>query len=264
MAELNGYSPRQGSDSYIYDGDFPAWAYGDQRIFIYTIEMYPSFTCGKCGGFHPPDSVLEREVTRNTEMLLYFIEQADCVYRAAGLEETHCGPINDDFETSRGWKLKLASGEGWQRGAPEESADLAGVKQSADVPSGMAALVTGTAAGADPNANDVDGRTTAKTPWFRLGSSSGWQVDFSYTFAHDATSSPADYLRLTIIKGTTRTIVWYQEGAASERNAIWQTQTVDLSAFAGKRIKLLFEAVDGGSDSLVEAALDNVRVHQTP
>lgn len=263
MAALNGYKPRQGSDSYIYDGDFPAWAYGDQRIFIYTIEMYPSFSCGACGGFHPPDSVLGAQLARNRETVLYFLEQADCVYRAAGLGGTHCGPINDDFETGRGWKLKLGAGSGWQRGTPAASSTAAGTKQLASVPSGMAALVTGLAAGVNPNANDVDGRTVARTQWFRLGSGR-WQVDFSYVFAHDATSSPSDYLRLSIVKGTSKTVVWYQEGAPSERNAVWQSQSVNLDAFAGKRIKLLFEAVDGGGDSLVEAALDNVRVHPAP
>ena len=89
MASLNGYKPMQGSDMYIYDGDFPAWAYGDQHIFVYTFEMYPAWGC-KCGGFHPPDSVINRETKRNKKLVLYFLEQADCPYDEAGLGATYC------------------------------------------------------------------------------------------------------------------------------------------------------------------------------
>ena len=89
MAKLNGYKAMQGSDMYIYDGDFPAWGYGDQGIFVFTVELYPPWGC-RCGGFHPPDNVLKRETKRNREMVLYFLEQAGCVYRQAGLEATYC------------------------------------------------------------------------------------------------------------------------------------------------------------------------------
>ena len=41
MASLNGYHAMQGSQMYIYDGDFIDWAYGDQHIFAFTWEMYP-------------------------------------------------------------------------------------------------------------------------------------------------------------------------------------------------------------------------------
>ena len=33
MASLNGYHAMQGSQMYIYDGDFVDWACGDQHIF---------------------------------------------------------------------------------------------------------------------------------------------------------------------------------------------------------------------------------------
>jgi carboxypeptidase T len=89
MASLNGYKAMQGSQMYIYDGDFIDWAYGDQRIFAFTWEMYPPWGCG-CGGFHPPDTVIARETSRNAEAALYLLEQADCPYREAGLGATHC------------------------------------------------------------------------------------------------------------------------------------------------------------------------------
>jgi len=89
MASLNGYHAMQGSHMYIYDGDFIDWVYGDQHIFGFTWEMYPGWGCG-CGGFHPPDTVLQQETTRNRDAALYFFEQADCPYSAAGLATKYC------------------------------------------------------------------------------------------------------------------------------------------------------------------------------
>lgn len=89
MASLNGYHAMQGSQMYIYDGDFIDWAYGDQHIFGFTWEMYPKWGC-VCGGFKPPDSVIARETSRNTDAALFLFEQADCPYRQAGLAGTHC------------------------------------------------------------------------------------------------------------------------------------------------------------------------------
>jgi len=89
MASLNGYHAMQGSHMYIYDGDFIDWVYGDQHIFGFTWEMYPKWGC-KCGGFHPPDTVIARETSRNQEAALYFFEQASCPYAAAGLASKYC------------------------------------------------------------------------------------------------------------------------------------------------------------------------------
>ncbi len=60
------------------------------------------------------------------------------------------------------------------------------------------------------------------------------------------------------------TPLFIQSGNASERNAAWTAATVDLSAYAGQNIRLLFEAADADTDSLVEAAIDDVRVYQAP
>ncbi len=44
--------------------------------------------------------------------------------------------------------------------------------------------------------------------------------------------------------------------------ATWRNATVDLDAWAGQVIHLVIEAVDGGSGNLVEAAIDDVRIHR--
>lgn len=261
MAALNGYKAKQGSDSYIYDGDFIAWAYGSQRIFAFTIEMFPKWGSGM-GGFKPDDAVLDRETTRNRDMVLYLIEQAGCPYVAAGLQATHCGPLNDDFETDRGWSFTGGSG-GWERADPDASRTSAGPKQRGGASSGMAELVTGASAGPSADANDVDGTTTALSPRFTLGGGD-WRVRLRFTFGHDAASSAADFLRLSVVSGSTTTPIWTLPGKPSERNARWRTKTFSLDDWAGKRIRLLLVASDGGTDNIVEAAIDDVRVFRVP
>jgi hypothetical protein len=266
MADQNGYIIKQLSDLYIIDGGIIDWLYGDQRIFALTIEVYP-LDDSHVGGFYPPDNVIERETTRNDEAVLYFLEHVACPYRAAGLDDTHCGPLDDDFETARGWEVNpgnsdTATGGTWQRAIPVKNATNAGPKQRAYGYSARYALVTGAARGASANANDLDGLTSVRSPQFGLGgpSSSGWRVQFRYTFAHGANATPADYLRL-LVDGDE---VWRASGSGTERNASWQLVTVRLDAYAGQTVRLTFEGCDCAGDSLVEAAVDDVRVYQVP
>ncbi|MEX2548375.1 MAG: M14 family zinc carboxypeptidase, partial [Chloroflexota bacterium] len=266
MAALNGYRAKQGSDSYIYSGDFPAWAYGDQRMFVYTFEMYPKWGCNGCGGFRPPDEVLRRETTRNTEAVLHFLEQADCPYRAAGLGATHCGPINDDFETDRGWTVDqfstdTATGGAWERGIPQRTATSSGAKQKGAVTSGQADLVTGRLSGGSVGANDVDGGTTsALSPDVDLGAG-GWKLNFRFTFAHGP-GATGDFLRISVVDGATVTPIWTLAGRATYRNAKWRARSLPLDAWAGKTVRLLIEAGDVGAENVLEAAIDDLRVYR--
>lgn len=83
MAGTNGYTPQQSSDLYITDGSIHDWMWGEQRIYSYTFEMYPTSFGG--GGFYPPDEVIDRETNRNREAVLILLEYADCPPRAIGL-----------------------------------------------------------------------------------------------------------------------------------------------------------------------------------
>ncbi|WP_030414681.1 M14 family metallopeptidase [Streptomyces sp. NRRL S-1448] len=87
MAATNGYTPEQSSELYITDGAIDDWLWGDQKIFAYTFEMYPS---SGHGGFYPKDSVIAKETARNREAVLQFLETADCVYRVIGKEGQYC------------------------------------------------------------------------------------------------------------------------------------------------------------------------------
>ncbi|HUP83502.1 MAG TPA: M14 family zinc carboxypeptidase [Candidatus Limnocylindria bacterium] len=266
MADLNGYMPKQLSDLYVFDGGSSDWLYGDQRIFSLTIEVYP-LDDSHVGGFYPPDSIIDRETTRNDGAVLYFLEHVACPYRAADLDDTHCGPLEDDFETARGWAVDPSGTDGaasgaWQRAIPAKNRTDAGLKQRAYGFSARYALVTGATRGASANANYLDGLTSVRSPGFDLGAptSSGWRVQFRYTFAHGANASSADYVRL-LVGGDE---VWRANASPGERNAAWQLVTVSLDGYAGQSVRALFEACDCASDSLIEAAVDDVRVYQVP
>lgn len=264
VATRNGYTAQQMSDLYILDGGAADWLYGDQRIFALTIEMYPT-DGSHVGGFYPPDSVIERETTRNDDAVLYFLEQADCPYRAAGLDD-RCGPLNDDFEVARGWKVNpdgsdTATAGAFERGVPAKTRNRAGVKQRRFGYSGREALVTGAAKGASAKANDLDGGTTsAESPAVQLGAtgSSGWTLDFRYTFAHNKRSSADDYLRV-LVNGSE---VFRESGTAANRNAKWTRARIDLDAYAGQSVRVRIEAADGGADSLIEAVVDDIRIYR--
>lgn len=88
MAASNGYTPEQASDLYVTDGSIDDWLWGNQKIFSYTFEMYPTGFGG--GGFYPPDEVIERETSRNRDAVLQLVENADCMYRSIGKEAQYC------------------------------------------------------------------------------------------------------------------------------------------------------------------------------
>ena len=80
----------------------------------------------------------------------------------------------------------------------------------------------------------------------------------------DKTSSAADEFRVQVIDvgaGTTAT-VFGARGAPVEQNAVWRFASTDLSAYAGRTIRLRFSATDAGPNGIVEAAFDDVRVTQ--
>ncbi|CAM5563499.1 carboxypeptidase T [Streptomyces avidinii] len=88
MAASNGYTPEQSSDLYITDGTIDDWLWGNQKIFAYTFEMYP--TDSGSSGFYPPDEVIDRETARNKDAVLQLLENADCMYRSIGKEAQYC------------------------------------------------------------------------------------------------------------------------------------------------------------------------------
>jgi aminopeptidase S len=87
-------------------------------------------------------------------------------------------------------------------------------------------------------------------------------LSFKYYFSHGSNSSTADYLRVSIL-GTTTAVVFQELGSAVDDDAAWADASVDLSAFAGQTIRIVVEAVDASGASLVEAAIDDVKIDRS-
>lgn len=173
----------------------------------------------------------------------------------------------DDFETSLGWTPNPAgtdtatSGQ-WERGNPEDTSS-GGPKQLGTTPSGSNDLVTGRLAGSGPRSNDLDGGVTSiRSPNISLPDVDTLTLSFRYYLAHASDASNADYLRVTVV-GPISTTVLEEVGAVENDNATWGISNVDISAFAGQTVYLLVTAADGGSESLVEAGIDNVMILNT-
>jgi hypothetical protein len=266
MAGTNGYTPEQASDLYIADGAIDDWLYGAYGIFGYTFEMYP---VSSNPGFYPPDEAIPAQTTRNREAVLRLLETSDCVYRAIGKETQYCGiasttVFSDDFETSKGWTAGSGADTAtlgqWERGDPAATTS-GGTKQLGTTVSGVNDLVTGRLAGAGAGDYDVDGGlTTISSPLIALPASGSLSLTFSYYLAHGTNSSTADYLRVKVAGSTTSTV--FQElGGTENDDGVWATTTVAIpSTFLGQSVRIVVEAADASTASLVEAGIDNVVV----
>jgi hypothetical protein len=175
---------------------------------------------------------------------------------------------SDTFETATGWTVNpngtdTATAGQWERGDPASTSD-SGAKQLGTTVSGSNDLVTGRLAGSSAGTHDVDGGVTSiQSPPITLPASGALGLSLSWYLAHGSNATSADYFRVRVVGSTTAT-VFQQPGAATNRNGAWSVATADLSAFAGQTVRILVEAADLSSASLVEAAVDDVRVTQQP
>jgi hypothetical protein len=272
MAARNGYTAQQSSDLYITDGDQIDWLYARHRIFSYTFELYPTEKATVWGDHYPDDSRIAAQTARNRSALLLLIDRAACPYAALGSAYTaaDCGPLFDDMEINRGWTRNAAGTDtatsgrwGVANPAPTWSN---GPKQLDAAWSGVKALVTGGATGGLASANDVDGgATTVRSRAIPLPADPAeiGSLTFRYTFAHSASSSAEDAFRVLVeAEDGTLTPVIELLGAPLDRDAVWTSGIASVDAWAGQTIHIVLQAVDGGRDSLVEAAVDDLRIRR--
>jgi hypothetical protein len=266
MAARNGYRPMQSSDLYVTDGDQIDWMYGRHRIFSFTWELYPPETPSDATDHYSPDEIIARETKRNRAALLYTLRMAGCPYDAIGREKANCGPFFDDMEGGQGWTVDpdgtdTATSGRWQRGKPAATAS-SGPKQLATATSGSRAWVTGAAAGTSASANDLDGTTTLRSVQLKLPATVG-PLSLRYYLAHGSTSSAEDWLRVWVEAADgSRTLVFEELGAANDDDAAWASLRVSMAPWAGQTVRIVVGAGDEGPDSLVEAALDDVRIER--
>ena len=170
----------------------------------------------------------------------------------------------DDFETNQGWTVNpngtdTATTGQWERANPEET-NSSGIKQLGTTVSGSNDLVTGALAGSSVGSFDIDnGVTSIRSPNISLPTGLDLTLSFSYYLAHLNNSSTADFLRVTAV-GNSSQVLFEELGANNDDDAVWDTTSVSLNAFAGQTIYLLIEAADASGGSLVEAGIDDVEI----
>ncbi|MEU8342425.1 M28 family peptidase [Spirillospora sp. NPDC048832] len=171
---------------------------------------------------------------------------------------------SDDLETDKGWTVNpdgtdTATAGAWQRGTPQPTS-WSGISLQLAAAGGSGALVTGAAAGSDAGTHDLDGGTsTARSAPIALPAGAR-TLSFSWYFAHLDNSSADDRYRVRVVGPNGSTTVLDQAGAAANRAGSWQTRTADVSGYAGQTVRIVVEAADAGSGSLVEAGLDNLAI----
>lgn len=164
----------------------------------------------------------------------------------------------DDFETAKGWTA--GASDTATAGRFERADPAATTSQLGTTVSGSYDLVTGATAGSSAGANDVDGgATTILSPSITLPAGT-LTLSFSWYLSHLNNATSADYFRIRVVSGSTTTTVFTQPAAATDRAAAWATASANLSSFAGQTVRLSVEAADASTASLVEAAVDNVRI----
>ncbi|MFG2016954.1 M4 family metallopeptidase [Actinomadura geliboluensis] len=170
----------------------------------------------------------------------------------------------DDFESSQGWTTNpngtdSATAGAWERGTPQPT-NWSGTNLQLAAAGGGADLVTGAPAGTDAGTYDVDGGvTTAQSPAISLPSGT-LSLSFNWYLAHLNNSSTDDYLRVRVVGSSGTSTVLNQSGAMANKAGTWQTATYDLSAYAGQSVRIVVEAADNGTGSLVEAGFDNLKI----
>jgi hypothetical protein len=258
MAATNGYRAMQSSDLYPTQGDEIDWLYGIQRVFSYTFEMYPKG--GGADRHYPPDERIRRETTRNREAVLYLMEQADCPYRAIGMAASFCGPMYDDLEIARGWRVDQDGADtthagAWQRGKPAASGYQLGTASS-----GQAVLVTGRATG-----HDVDhGRTTVRSRGVRLPDDRVATLRLRYWVGMSSSADANDRFRIRLVRpsdGTVLATALAVDGDGTSHKPSWRTLAFTIpGGLRGQRVAVELVAVDAGGDATVEAGVDDVRI----
>jgi hypothetical protein len=244
---------------------------------VYLNDFYVSPTCGDyhCREFYIdagfiPDSQYAFPATGGPHTVVVTVRDY------AGNEDSRSFPYTviappegaiawqDTFETDLGWVrdpdgTDTASLGLWERGDPEAT-DFDGPKQLGTSAFGSNGMATGLLAGPNARSYDVDsGVTSIRSPAIALPAAGDLTLSFYYYLAHSTNSSPDDYLRVTVVGATAATVL-DELGAPENDDAAWALATASLNAFAGQTVYLLVEAADAGPASLLEAALDDVRI----
>ncbi|BCJ62227.1 aminopeptidase [Micromonospora endophytica] len=174
---------------------------------------------------------------------------------------------SDTFETATGWTTNPAGTDTatlglWERGVPQAT-NSSGAKQLAATISGTNDLVTGRLAGTSAGDYDIDGGTTSvRSPAITLPATGPLTLKLSWYLAHGSNATSADFFRVSVVHNGGTTALFTQPASATNRDAAWASGSWSLTSYAGQSVRILVEAADAGTASLVEAAVDDVVITQ--
>jgi hypothetical protein len=172
-------------------------------------------------------------------------------------------PFNDDVETDAGWIAGLGADTAtrgqWQRGAPANTP--AQIDHDAS-PNGTQCWITNPVAGSGVNSNDVDGGiTTLISPAIDGTLPAGftaWETLLTYHrwFSNDQGNAPnTDSMSVSLSLEDGANFMVLEN--VFENTGDWTRQSWHLAALSSQ-IRLRFIAGDLGTDSCVEAGVDEV------
>ncbi len=255
-------------ESKAYDGDIRIGSDYTNSSGDYEINLV------NCGYEWATLSTSKNNYINTSNKILLCISEE----RNADIELLPYSIANEDFETENLYWLfnfdgnDQASTGMWERANPDATS-YNGPKQLGTTTSGSYALVTGPLAGSNAGSYDIDGGdTNAKysVPG-RLPDNDNVKLElsFSYYFAHASNSNADDFLKVSIEYieqgvGPKTKLILQELGDSNDDDAVWANFTYDLEDFKDRYINLIFEAADNGSPSLVEAAIDDIKVTAEP
>ena len=205
-----------------------------------------------------------------------FGEYADCVYRVIGKQAQYCGGGGggttvyfDNFETATGWTTNpsgtdTATTGAWERGDP--AADQLVRCRSSSAPRSAAPTTWSPARppARAPATFDIDGGVDQHP---LAGDHAAVDRDADALASRSTSPTAATRRRRTssgssIVHNGGTTAVFTRSGAAVDLDAVWTSASASLTPYAGQSIRILIEAADASGASLVEAAVDDVRIMQ--
>ncbi|MFC4313482.1 PQQ-dependent sugar dehydrogenase [Steroidobacter flavus] len=192
----------------------------------------------------------------------------DTTYTATLQSGGQSALFEDDFESARGWVrtpgANTATSGLWQRGDPQPTTQNSVTLQPDNCAGGVACMITGLTASVNAGVNDIDeGLTSMQSPSIALPSGRTVTLTFRYFLAHIDTATSADYFRVRAVGSDGVPVTLFQKAATSSNvGAVWRSQSINLSRFAGQTITLRFEAADSTSNggTVIEAGFDDVAV----
>lgn len=177
-------------------------------------------------------------------------------------------PFSDNMESTTGWVVgalgDTATAGLWERGVPQATF----AQPAADAtPNGSRCWMTGLAAGANADANDVDGGTTTLTsPRFTLPRPSKLRIaastlSYARWYSNNTGANPGEDSMLVLISNDDGN-TWTQLEEVTENARRWVTKSFTLEGIIAPTnlMRLRFVARDLGGDSTVECGVDDIKV----